>query len=56
MLNENQDFYLDIKQIEDVAKDAMRNARLTSGRDNIQRDIAVAIAAAIAEYDRQKSQ
>lgn len=56
MLNENQDFYLDIKQIEKAAENAMRNARLTSGRDNIQRDIAVAIAAAIAEYDRQKSE
>lgn len=47
---------MDVKAIEQAAKEAMRNARLVSGKDDIYRDIAKAIAAAIAEYDKQKSE
>lgn len=47
---------LDVKKIEQAAKEAMRNARLTTGVEDIHSDIAKAIAAAIAEYDKQKSE
>lgn len=56
MLNENNAQNLDISKIELAAKEAMRRARLSSGVENIERDIAKAIAAAIEEYDRQKSE
>lgn len=45
---------MDVKAIERAAKEAMRNARITTGAEDIHRDIAKAIAAAVAEYDRQR--
>lgn len=47
---------MDERKIERAAIEAIRNAQMTSGTENIYRDIAKAIAAAIAEYDRQKSE
>lgn len=55
MLEEKVDSGLDVTKIERAAKEAIRRARITSGKDDIQRDIAKAVAAAIAEYDKQKS-
>lgn len=47
---------MDYKRIELAAKEAMYKAQMSAGTDDIQRDIAKAIAAAIAEYDKQKSE
>lgn len=47
---------MDEKAIERAALEAMRQARAVSGSENIYRDIAKAVAATIAEYDRQKSE
>lgn len=47
---------MDIKAIELAAKEAMRKTRITTGIDDIHRDIAKAIAAAVAEYDKQKNE
>lgn len=56
MLEEKPCSGLDTAKIEQAAKEAMRRARIVSGVDDIHRDIAKAIAAAIAEYDKQKSE
>ena len=47
--------HMDYAQIERAAKIAMDRERKRTGEDDIVRDVAKAIAAAIAEYDRQKS-
>ena len=47
---------MDYAQIERAAKIAMDRERKRTGEDDIDRDVAKAIAAAIAEYDRQKSE
>lgn len=48
--------YVDEKKIERAAMEAIRRAQISSGTENFYRDVAKAIAAAIAEYDRQKSE
>ena len=47
---------MDYAKIERAAKDAMVKASIVNGSSDIVRDVAKAIAAAIAEYDRQKSE
>lgn len=47
---------MDYVKIERAAKIAMDRERKRTGEDDIVRDVAKAIAAAIAEYDRQKSE
>lgn len=47
---------MDYAKIERAAKIAMDRERKRTGQDDIVRDVAKAIAAAIAEYDRQKSE
>lgn len=47
---------MDTKKIELVAKEAMRRERIRTGESNIQVEIAKAIAAALEEYDKQKSE
>ena len=46
---------MDYAKIERAAKIAMVSERKRTGQDDIVRDVAKAIAASIAEYDRQKS-
>lgn len=57
MLNEDLDCKrLNISEIERAARLAMERSSRATGVDNIYRDVAKAIAAAIEEYDRQKSE
>lgn len=56
MLNENMDCKgLDVRAIERAAKEGMLHGSKATGGADIVRDVARAIAAAIEEYDRQKS-
>ena len=47
---------MDVQAIERAAMEAIRRVRLSSGTEDVYRDVAKAIAAAIAEYNRQKSE
>ena len=47
---------MDEAKIERAAMEAIRRAQISSGTENFYRDVAKAIAAAIAEYDRPKSE
>lgn len=46
---------MDYGKIEHAAKEAMQREAARTGNADICRDVAKAIAAAIAEYDKQKS-
>lgn len=46
---------MDPKKIEQAALEAMRRYRMATGSDDLPHLIAKAVAAAIAEYDRQKN-
>lgn len=47
---------MDTSKIEQAAKDAAIRFQRTTGSDDMVKIIAKAVAAAIAEYDRQKSE
>lgn len=46
---------MDQKKIEQAALEAIRRYQITSGRDDLPQIVAKAVAAALAEYDRQKN-
>lgn len=47
---------MDVSKIEQAAKDAASRFQRSTGTDDLVKIIAKAVAAAIAEYDRQKTE